>query len=91
MAQGCEEGGEETGGGQGRQGGQEDESAVKHIFTRLSILLMRGNAAILANIIFDHFVFFICTEYRTSMCVTHLLLSVKEEKNWRLTAQSVSC
>ena len=32
-----------------RQGGQEEEEAVKHTFTRLSILLMRSNAAILAN------------------------------------------
>ena len=34
-----------------RQGGQEEEEAVKHTFTRLSILLMRSNTAILANII----------------------------------------
>ena len=32
-----------------RQGGQEEEEAVKHTFTRLSILLMRSNAAILSN------------------------------------------
>ena len=33
-----------------RQGGQEEEATVKHTSTRLSILLMRGNAAILAPI-----------------------------------------
>ena len=32
-----------------RHGGQEEEEALRHSFTRLSILLMRGNAAILSN------------------------------------------
>jgi hypothetical protein len=34
---------------QARQTGQEEGEASKHAFTRLSILLMRGNAAILSN------------------------------------------
>jgi hypothetical protein len=32
-----------------RQTGQEEEEALRHAFTRLSILLMKGNAAILTN------------------------------------------
>ena len=32
-----------------RHAGQEEEEAMRHAFTRLSILLMRGNAAILSN------------------------------------------
>ena len=32
-----------------RHNGEEEEQALKNIFTRLSILIMRGNAAILTN------------------------------------------
>ena len=32
-----------------RHSGQEDEEALRHAFTRLSIILMKGNAAILSN------------------------------------------
>jgi hypothetical protein len=37
-----------------RHTGQEEGEAVRHLFGRLSILLMRGNAALLANRIPDH-------------------------------------
>ena len=32
-----------------RHSGEEDKQALKNIFTRLSILVMRGNAAILSK------------------------------------------
>ena len=32
-----------------RHSGQEEEEALRHAFTRLSVLLMKGNAAILSN------------------------------------------
>ena len=32
-----------------RQTGEEEDVAVKHLFQKLSILLMRGNAALLLN------------------------------------------
>jgi hypothetical protein len=37
-----------------RHTGQEEGEAVRHLFGRLSILLMRGNAALLSNRIPDH-------------------------------------
>ena len=36
-------------GAKARHTGQEEEEALRHAFTRLSILLMKGNAAILSN------------------------------------------
>ena len=34
---------------QARAKGQEDEEAIRHLFQRMSILLMKGNSALLAS------------------------------------------
>ena len=34
---------------QARAKGQEDEEAIRHLFQRISVLLMKGNSALLAS------------------------------------------
>ena len=47
--QGAEQEVKKLAGAKARHTGQEEEEALRHAFTRLSIILMKGNAAILSN------------------------------------------
>ena len=47
--QGAEQQVKKLAGAKARHSGQEEEEALRHAFTRLSILLVKGNAAILSN------------------------------------------
>ena len=47
--QGAEQQVKKLAGAKARHSGQEEEESLRHAFTRLSILIMKGNSAILSN------------------------------------------